>query len=109
MTRLDIKRLFKKRPFKGEQITHLQLTGVAGTATKAMYDLHGTRMPVVVMAFKVPHTREDPATGESFDAVEIEMDLYAANEFLQQLINSVDAAMPRRARGAAEHAYGEGA
>lgn len=107
MTRLDVKRLFKKRAFRGEQIVHMQLTGVAGTATKAQYDLHGSPFPKIVMAFKVPHTHTDPASGESFDAVEIEMDLIPANEFLQQLINSVDAAMPRRARGAKEREYGE--
>lgn len=106
MTRLDIKRLFKKRPFKGEEVIHWQLSGVAGTATKAQYDLHGSPMPVIVMAFKVPHTVEGQ-TGTGFDAVEIEMDLYAANDFLQQLIHSVDAAMPKRSRSAGQYQYGE--
>lgn len=102
----DIKRLFKtKRWGDRAKVVHMELQGTEGTATKALYTGYH-EIPRIIMAIKVPHSK-DPASGESFDAIEIEMDLYKAIDFCQQLTNSIDAASPRRVRGAGQYYYGE--
>ncbi len=105
MTSADVARIFKKRWFKHEEVVHMQLQGTEATATKAVY-MGARELPRIVAAFKVPHSR-DPKSGQGFDAIEIEMDLYAAVDFLQQLIHTVDAATPHRPRGAGQYQFGE--
>lgn len=105
MTMGDKMRLFKKKPFRGEKITHMVLQGEVGTATHAVY-AGAHEIPKVLVAFKVRHGR-DPKSKEQFDAIEIEMSLQEAIRFNQQLIHSVDAATPHRPKGAGNYQFGE--
>lgn len=107
MASRDVERLFKKRRFgKAQQeLKHMELESPEGTATRAVY-MGAREMPMIELAFKVPYSR-DPRTGESFDAIEITMDLWAANEFAQQLLNSLSAANPHQPRSMQRNQYGE--
>lgn len=107
MTLADKQRLFKKKFFgrAAETLKHMILQGTEGTATRAIYTGH-REIPKIEVCFKVPHSK-DPRTGESFDAIEIEMDLWAATDFAQQLLNSISAATPQMPRPASRTMYGE--
>lgn len=106
MTRIQVKRLFKKQSYKDKKLTHMILQGTSGTATRAVYTGYN-EIPRILAAFRVPYSK-DPKSGEKFDAIEIEMDLYAAVDFCQQLLNAIDAASPRHPRSARHTQYGEG-
>lgn len=56
---------------------------------------------VIVATFKLRTPRTDGITGEIIDEVQIEMDVWEANEFAGDLMAALDAAMPTRRRAAA--------
>lgn len=95
---------FKKRgPGRYEQTMSLQ--GEIATATRAMYQGPG-QLPKIQMTFKVNHGR-DEHMNETFDTVEIEMDLYASSEFIDQALTSLQAAMPKMPRTSRQTQFGE--
>lgn len=77
----------------------LVLQGKMATATRAMYvgDDPNAR---IVLFMECRQPREDGRSGEMIDAVEFELDMWAASKFASQLLATLDAAMPPRPRGA---------
>lgn len=93
-------RLFSRKP----KYTLFQLQGEVATASKAVYQGY-KQFPTVLLSFDVKGT--DPVTGKHFDKLEIELDLYTASHFANQLLVSIDAALPARPRGPQRTVFGE--
>jgi len=84
----------------GKTKQRLILQGEQTFVTKGMYDtVTQSKYPVVVVRFDVKQAK-DGKTGEHIDQVEIELDLFQANDFASKLLATIDACMPRRATGA---------
>lgn len=91
----------------GKKRQVLVLQGEQAIASRGMYNTaYGEKRPVVNVLFTVKQAR-DGRTGEIIDGVELELSLEEANKFASDLLATIDAIMPRRARGAIRVPWGE--
>lgn len=93
-------RLFRRKAGK----TVFELQGDVATATHARY-AGAKEFPRIELMFKVRGS--DPVTGEHFDELRIELDVYEATKLSNQLLVSLNAALPEKPRGPWRTAYGE--
>lgn len=86
-------RLFKKKNNK----TFMVFQGETATATRAVYQGRHI-LPTILMQYDIRQGK-DPKTGEQFDHIEIELDVFQASKLANQLLVSLAAALPDRPRG----------
>lgn len=67
----------------------------------------GKKENVVVVTYKLRQPRTDGITGNIIDEIQIEMDVWEANELAGDMMNALDAAMPTRRRGSVRVPWGE--
>lgn len=92
-------RFFKR---KGKKNTWT-FQGNVATATRALY-MGKKEMPRIELKFEVKG--RDPK-GEVVDEITIELDAWEASKFGDQIIASIQAAVPGIPRGAGRYAFGE--
>jgi len=84
-----------------DQKNRLVCQALTATSTRVMFDSSHpeAKLGVIVSYFELRTPRTDGITGTIIDRVEVEMDLWEANKYAEQLLASIEAAMPRQARG----------
>lgn len=92
-----------------DQKNRLVVSALTSTATRVMFDSTNptNKLGVIMAYFDLKSPREDGVTGQIIDRIEVEMDLWQANKFVDQMYASIEAAMPRRGGPARHIPWGE--
>lgn len=98
-------RLFKRRPGTDKVTLEIDAPKMV-SSTRALYQ--GPReMPRIQAKITLDHGVEHPASDRLVDEIVVEMDVYQATAFMDQMHASLKAAMPSRPRASYNTPYGE--